>query len=124
VNEKFLKFYGFFIVKKHKVFVLTVACIAYLFIASNFLIIDANAAVEDIEPDFGFAPEIDGDIERSKEEWVNASKEEIRLLSNSSSDKGIDTDIWVMQNSSDLFISIQFELENHASEEFIAIIIS
>jgi len=106
------------------VFVLTVAWIVYLFIASNFLIIDANAAVKDIEPDYGFAPEIDGDIERSKNEWENASKENIRLLSNSSSDKGIDTDIWVMQNSSDLFISIQFELEYHASEEFIAIIIS
>jgi hypothetical protein len=95
-----------------------------LFIFTNFLIINANAAVEDIEPDFGFAPEIDGDIEKSKKEWENATKEEISLLSNSSSDKGINTDIWVMQNSSDLYISIQFELENHASNEFIAVIIS
>lgn len=127
MNEKFLKFYGFFIVKKHKAFVLTIAYIVYLLIVTNFLIINANAAVEDIEPDFGFAPEIDGDIERSKKEWENATKEEINLVSNSSTnpnDKGINTDIWVMQNSSDLYISIQFELENHASKEFIAIIIS
>ncbi len=110
--------------KKHKVFVLTIAYIVYLLIVTNFLIINTNAAVEDIEPDFGFAPEIDGDIERSNKEWENASKEVIQLKSESPSDEGIHTDIWVMQNESDLYISIQFELENHASREFIAIIIS
>lgn len=106
---------------------LTIAYLVYLFIFSNFLIINANAAEEDIEPEYGFAPEIDGDIERSKKEWENATKEEINLIFNKTSnpnDKGILTDIWVLQNSSDLYISIQFELENHAAEEFIAIIIS
>lgn len=113
--------------KKHKVFILTITYIVFLFIITSFLIINANAAVEDIEPDFGFAPEIDGDIEGSKKEWENATKEEIQLISKTSTnpdDKGIFTDIWVMQNQSDLYISIQFELENHAANEFIAIIIS
>ena len=93
--------------------------------ATSFLSINANAAVEDFEPDFGFAPDIDGNIERSKKEWENASKEEISLKSTTNpNDKGILTDIWVMQNESDLYISVQFELETHPSREFIAIIIS
>ena len=95
--------------------------------ASCFLIADAYAAVEDFEPDFGYAPEIDGDIERSKKEWENASKEEIRLKTESpSDDAGILTEIWVMQNASDLYISIQFELEleYRSPNEFIAILIS
>ncbi len=99
--------------------------IAYILLSSSFLIINGTAAVEDFEPKFGYAPDIDGDIERSNKEWENASKEEISLKSTTNpNDKGIFTDIWVMQNESDLYISIQFELETHAPREFIAIIIS
>jgi hypothetical protein len=114
-------------VKKRRIFVLTIAYIVFLFLVANFVILNATAAEEEIEPDFGLAPEIDGDIERSKKEWENATKEEIHLKSSASTnpnDRGIPTDIWVMQNTSDLYISIQFELEDHKSEEFIAILIS
>ncbi|MFX1337123.1 MAG: hypothetical protein ACFFDK_00795, partial [Promethearchaeota archaeon] len=113
--------------KKQKVFILTITYIVFLFLFANFVIINANAAAEEIEPDFGYAPVIDGDIERSKKEWENATKEEIQLISKKSTnpdDKGILTEIWVMQNESNLYISIQFELENHSPNEFIAIIIS
>ena len=93
--------------------------------ASSFLIADVYAAAEKFEPDFGYAPEIDGDIERSKKEWENASKEVISLSSPETT-TGLPIDIWVMQNASDLYISIQFELllEYRSPNEFIAIIIS
>jgi len=97
-----------------------------MIIISNFLIRNSFAAAEDFEPDFGWAPEIDGDIDKSEEEWVNASKEEVLLKSESPSNEGLPIDIWVLQNESDLYISVQFELEDSArtSEEFIGIIIS
>ena len=99
-----------------------------MIIISNFLIINSFAAAEDFEPKFGWAPEIDGDIDRSVEEWENASKEEILLRSEIGSDSnvGLPVDIWVLQNESDLFISVQFELEDSARtpEEIIGIVIS
>jgi len=93
---------------------------------SNFLIINSLAAAEEFEPEFGFAPEIDGDIDKSEEEWENASKEEIILISESQSNVGLPVDVWVLQNESDLYISVQFELEESARhpEEFIGIVIS
>ena len=90
----------------------------------NFLINNSYAVIEDIEPDYGYAPEIDGDIDRSEKEWINATKEKINLKSSNPTDWGIPIEIWVMQNDSDLYISIQFELETHKSQEFIGILIS
>jgi len=97
-----------------------------MIIISNFLIINSFAAAEDFEPEFGWAPEIDGDIDKAEEEWENASKEEILLKSESPSNEGLPVDIWVLQNESDLYISVQFELEDSARtpEEFIGIVIS
>ena len=86
--------------KKHIVNVIVIAYITYMLWASSFLIADVYAAAQDFEPDFGYAPDIDGDIERSKKEWENATKEEINLLNiNSPLDLGINTEIWVMQNA-------------------------
>ena len=93
----------------------------------NFLINNSYAVIEDIEPDYGYAPEIDGDIDRSEKEWINATKEKINLRDDPmkpTTDMGIPIEIWVMQNDSDLYISIQFELETHKSQEFIGILIS
>lgn len=91
---------------------------------ANFLINNSHAVIENIKPDYGVAPEIDGDIDRSDKEWLNASKENINLISSNPTDKGIPIEIWVMQNNSDLYISIQFELEIHKTQEFIGILIS
>ncbi|MFX0073127.1 MAG: hypothetical protein ACFFAO_18770 [Candidatus Hermodarchaeota archaeon] len=97
-----------------------------LIITSSLLIRKSYAAAEDFEPDYGFAPNIDGEIDKDQKEWENASKETIRLYKDprSENDFGIETEIWVLQNESDLYISVQFELANHPSEEYIAIIIS
>ena len=88
---------------------------------ANFLINNSYAV---IEPDYGLAPEIDGDIDRSEKEWLNATKEKISLVSSSPTDLGIPIEIWVLQNNSDLYISIQFELDTHKTQEFIGILIS
>jgi len=98
----------------------------HLIIISNFLIINSFAVAESFEPEFGWAPKIDGDIDKSEDEWENASKEEIFLISESPSNEGLPVDIWVLQNESNLFISIQFELEDSARspEEFVGIVIS
>ena len=97
-----------------------------MIIISNFLIRNSFAAVEDFEPKFGWAPKINGDIDKSEDEWENASKEEILLTSESPSNEGLPVEIWVLQNESNLFISVQFELEDSARtpEEFIGIGIS
>ncbi|MFX0188097.1 MAG: hypothetical protein ACFE8A_10210 [Candidatus Hodarchaeota archaeon] len=98
--------------------------IIHMFFTVCFLTNNSYAIIIDIEPDFGYAPEIDGDIDRSKKEWINATKEEISLTSLTPTDKGIPIKLWVMQNKSNLYISIQFELEKHESQEFIGILIS
>ena len=90
----------------------------------SFLTTNSYAAILDIDPDYGDAPEIDGEIDRSNNEWKNATKEIIYLKSLSSTDKGIRIDLLVMQNGSNLYISVQFELEAHKSTEFIGILIS
>jgi hypothetical protein len=90
--------------------------------SSNLFIIESHAAVESFEPEFGYAPDINGRIDSSDDEWENASKEEIRLLSGRS--EGFMIDIWVLQNDSDLYILVQFELLSHSSEEFIGILVS
>ena len=100
--------------------------ILHIILISNILIINSSAATEEFEPEFGLAPEIDGDIDKGDDEWENASKEEILLKSESPTNEGLPVDIWVLQNNSALYISVQFELEDSARhlEEFIGIIIS
>ncbi len=90
------------------------------------LLLNSSAAVKDFEPEFSWAPEIDGDIDKSVNEWENASKEEILLVSESASNVGLLVDLWVLQNGSDLYILVQFELEELARnpEEFVGILIS
>ena len=98
--------------------------IIHLLFNVTFLALNGHAAVMEIDSDYGFAPEIDGDIDKSNSEWKNATKEEIQLTGVSPTDKGILVDLWVMQNESDLYISVQFELETHKSTEYVGIVIS
>jgi len=90
----------------------------------TFLALNGHAAITDIDTDHGLAPEIDGDIDKSNSEWKNATKEEIYLTGLSPTDKGILVDLWVMQNDSDLYISVQFNLETHKLTEYVGIVIS
>ncbi|MFX1392741.1 MAG: hypothetical protein ACFFAH_04120 [Promethearchaeota archaeon] len=111
--------------RKSKAKIFTCLLIIHMFITVIFLINNSRAAIIDFEPEYGVAPEIDGEISRSEDEWVNASKEIIYLKGNPD-DAGIKTDLWVLQNGSDLYILVKFELElfAHKPDEFIAILIS
>lgn len=85
---------------------------------SIFLAINGYCAPLEIDSEFGDAPIIDGYIDLSKNEWNTARKEKIDL------DDLQGVDLWVMQNEINLFISVQFDLQNHEDNEFIGLIIS
>ncbi len=92
--------------------------INFLLISSLF-IINSYGAVEEIDAEYGKAPIIDGDIDDSVGEWKKAFKTQINLTD-------LPIDLWVMQDKSNLFISIQVDLElsAHNSTEFVGLLIS
>jgi hypothetical protein len=111
--------------KKIRYYIFIFILIFNFLLVSNLFITQSYAAVEEYEPEHGFAPNINGDIDGSENEWENATKEEFNLFSETSlDDEGIPIEMWVLQNNSDLYILVQFELEKHPSNEFIAILIS
>ncbi|MFX1257441.1 MAG: hypothetical protein ACFFAN_06265 [Promethearchaeota archaeon] len=83
----------------------------------NFLGIKSYAFEEEIEPEYGPAPDIDGEIDGSVKEWKNATKEDIEL-------EDLPIELWVMQNDSDIYICVQMELEYPNDESFLGILIS
>ncbi len=86
---------------------------------------ETSAAAEDITPKYTGAPVIDGKINNTGREWENATKVTINLYSNASqTDKGLPIDLWVLQNKTDLYVLIKFDLEAHKPNEFIGLIIS
>ncbi|MHA1283754.1 MAG: hypothetical protein ACTSQP_14745 [Promethearchaeota archaeon] len=95
------------------------------FLIFNIYIISGIADVKELTPEYGKAPNIDGEIDRDNKEWDNATKDTINLFTNGSqTDKGLPLDIWVMENDSTLYILIRFDLESHASTEFIGLLIT
>ncbi|MHA1291155.1 MAG: hypothetical protein ACTSQJ_00635 [Promethearchaeota archaeon] len=91
----------------------------------NFLVVNGLADLKELDPKYGKAPEIDGNINRTANEWDNASKITLNLYSNLSiKEFGLPIKLWIMQNESNLFISIQFELESHSPDEFVGLLIS
>jgi hypothetical protein len=99
--------------------ILTWITIVNLLIVSSFFIINSYGAADEIDAEFGKAPIIDGEIDESIDEWKNAFKTQINLAD-------LPIDLWVMQDNSALFISIQVDLElsAHNSTEFIGLLIS
>ena len=82
----------------------------------NFLTIPDSLGVEEISPSYGEAPIIDGTIDKSINEWEDASKISLNLYSGeepSPTDKGLPVDVWVMFNETFLYVAVQFELEEH-----------
>lgn len=86
---------------------------------SIFFIAPVYSAQEEIDPNFGKAPIIDGNINSFKNEWDDAYKISTNLTD-------LPINLWVMQSSSNLYISVQIELEieAHSNTEFIGILIS
>ena len=88
-------------------------------VVSSFYIINGYGAAEEIDPDFGNAPIIDGNIDDSTNEWKEATKIEIQLID-------LPIDLWVMQTNRKLFISIQLDLQSgyHNTTEFFGLLVS
>ena len=79
---------------------------------------------EEIDSKFGDSPEIDGIIDSFSGEWNKATKTQINL--GGLPPKGLPINFWVMQDEKNLYISIQFELEQeyHNATEFIGLLVS
>ena len=105
--------------KKISYSILSAIILLNLLLVSSLFIINSYAAAEEIDAEFGDPPKIDGDIDDSVNEWKNANKIHINLTD-------LPIDLWVMQDDSELFISVQVDLEfsAHNSTEFIALLIS
>ncbi len=105
--------------KKISYVILSWITIVNLFVVSSLFIINSYGAAEEINAEFGEAPIIDGEIDDSMNEWKNAFKTQVNLTD-------LPIDLWVMQDSSKLFISVQVDLElsSHNSTEFIGLLIS
>lgn len=94
-------------------------------LSSSILLIETQAVTEEIVPPFGVAPKINGFYDKDENEWNSAKKMSIVLNSSqSSTDLGLTFKFWVMQNDSNLYIYIQYDLEFHTSREFVGILIS
>jgi hypothetical protein len=97
------------------------ACIVIinLTVASLFFLANGRCATEEINSKYGDSPEIDGYIDLPANEWNRAYKGEILL-------EDLPIKLWVMQDESNLYISVQFDLlpGHHSTSEFVGLIIS
>ncbi|MFX1303323.1 MAG: hypothetical protein ACFE9X_08205 [Promethearchaeota archaeon] len=109
-----------------KIFLKGIICIIIIniTISSWLFISDSYGATEEIDSEFGEAPIIDGYIDISSQEWNKATKVQINL--GGSPPVGLPVKLWVMQDNSNLYISVQIDLEHeyHNTTEFVGIIIS
>ncbi len=78
-----------------------------------------HGALEEIDPNFGKAPTIDGQIDSFANEWDEAYKIQTNLTD-------LPINLWVMQSSSKLYIAVQIELSEvvNRTSEFVGILIS
>jgi hypothetical protein len=84
-----------------------------------FFVLIGYGATGEIDSKIGEPPIIDGDINLLSGEWNQAAKEEFLL-------EDLPIKLWVMQDDFNLYIAIQFELEQgyHNATEFVGLIIS
>ncbi len=90
-----------------------------IFFISVLFTIPCHGDLEKIDPNFGKAPTIDGQIDSFANEWDEAYKIQTNLTD-------LPINLWVMQSSSKLYISVQFDLNvgYHSPTEFVGILIS
>ena len=90
-----------------------------IFFISVLFTIPCHGALEEIDPNFGKAPTIDGQIDSFANEWNEAYKIQTNLTD-------LPINLWVMQSSSKLYIAVQIELSGvvNRTSEFVGILIS
>jgi hypothetical protein len=111
-------------VKRTTIKLIILIFITSLTVSSYLLVINGSGADLEIKPLYGQAPVIDGEIDTSENEWNKAIKEHLNLYPNESNPENpLLVDLWVMQNGSNLYISIQFSFL-HNDFEFVGLLIS
>ncbi|MFX1237968.1 MAG: hypothetical protein ACFFAS_14720 [Promethearchaeota archaeon] len=105
--------------KKSKKIILCLLFVSYITLSLGIFSVNVQGAL-DTTPGFGEPPVIDGIIDHSENEWEGANKTiDFDFLNTSS----YNSELWVMQSDSNLYIAIQFNLL-HVDTEFIGIKIS
>ena len=98
---------------------ITLIIVVHLLFGTLFIATIGNATPLSIKAEYGSAPSVDGVIDRKNNEWNDAVKENLYLFRNLTDPiKGLPIDLWVMQTESNLYLSIQFQLEDHTSGEY------
>ena len=105
--------------KKNTIRLLTLIILTQIFLSSIFSITNGYGDPIEIEVGFGAAPVIDGVIDGTTSEWAQAKKQNINLYPNITvPENGLEIDLWVIQEGSNLYILIRFDLEDHGSSEY------
>jgi hypothetical protein len=110
---------GYRTLKKITIRLLILIVITQIFLSSIFLITNGYGEPIEIEVGFGAAPVIDGIIDGTTGEWDQAKKEIINLYPNITvPENGLEIDLWVIQEGSNLYILVRFDMEDHGSSEY------
>lgn len=110
--------------KRTAIKLITLMFITSLMISTYLLAINGSGADLEIKPLYGRAPIIDGEIDTSINEWDKAVRERLNLYPNESEQTNpLTVDLWVMQNSSNLYFLIKFSFL-HNDFEFLGLLIS
>jgi hypothetical protein len=110
---------GYRTLKKITIRLLTLIVITQIFLSSIFLITNGYGEPIEIEVGFGAAPVIDGIVDGTTGEWDQAKKEIINLYPNITvPENGLEIDLWVIQEGSNLYILVRFDMEDHGSSEY------
>jgi len=113
--------------RKTRAGVFILILLIHTLIIPNFLIIEGFSEEQILNPPYGAAPVLDGYINKSADEWGAAEKTTLRLYNNASqTDMGIPIDLWVLQNETNLYIMIRFELQedHYKDDQFVGFLIS
>jgi len=110
---------GYRTLKKNTTRLLTLIVITQLFLSSIFLITNGYGDPIEIKVGFGAAPVIDGIIDGTMGEWDQAEKQNINLYPNiTDPENGLVIDLWFIQEGLNLYILVQFDLEDHGTSEY------
>ena len=102
-------------VKRSNLKLIALLFIFQFLIMPNSFLVYSKASTLEINPEFGNAPQVDGDL--SDDAWDDAFKTTINLTD-------LSTDLWVMQADSHLYIALSFNLFIDIEKPFLGIFIS
>ncbi len=113
--------------KKGTILLLALLLITHLLFNSIFFLFNARGVFQEIDPNYGTAPEIDGYINETANEWEEATKININLYNNlSQTGEGLPIEVWVLQADLNLYVCLRFDLEPayRDPEEFMGLLIT